>query len=130
MPGFFTRSVQTLPLAAVWGDLDADGDVDALIKQEGAGYSAHMNDGQGSFSQEWQLEDSTAMRVGDMTLGDVDADGDLDAIITNGHYPDHKLSGPGLHQRWDRAVFRQRAAVERSHECRARAGRSGWRRRS
>jgi len=84
--GFFTRSVQTLPLAAVWGDLDADGDVDALVKQEGVGYSVHMNDGQGSFSQAWQLEDNTAMRVGDMTLGDVDADGDLDAIITNGHY--------------------------------------------
>jgi hypothetical protein len=84
--GYFTPSEATLPLAAVWGDLDFDGDVDAFIKQDGVGYSVQMNDGQGSFSQQWSFEDNTAMRLGDMTIGDVDRDGDMDAIITNGHF--------------------------------------------
>lgn len=84
--GYFSPSDVALPLAAVWGDVDSDGDVDAFIKQDGVGYSVHLNDGRGNFSQEWDFEDDTAMRLGDMTLGDVDRDGDLDAIITNGHF--------------------------------------------
>jgi hypothetical protein len=84
--GYFTPSEATLPLAAVWGDLDFDGDVDAFIKQDGIGYSVQMNNGQGSFSQQWSFDDNSAMRLGDMTIGDVDRDGDLDVISTNGHF--------------------------------------------
>lgn len=84
--GYFTPSEAALPLTAIWGDLDFDGDIDAFIKEDGVGYSVQMNDGQGRFSQQWSLEDNTALRMGDMTTGDVDRDGDLDVIVTNGHF--------------------------------------------
>jgi hypothetical protein len=84
--GHFTRHEPTLPITTIWGDLDSDGDVDVFIKDAEVGYAVLVNDGKGSFSQYWSLEDSTVVRFGDMALEDVDSDGDLDAIITNGHF--------------------------------------------
>jgi hypothetical protein len=84
--GAFSPSGITFPLTTIWGDLDADGDVDVLVKEQGVGYAVHLNDGLGQFGQHWRVEDPAAMAPGDMALGDVDADGDLDAVITNGDY--------------------------------------------
>jgi Tol biopolymer transport system component len=84
--GVFSVSRLTFPLTTIWGDLDADGDVDLLVKEGGVGYAVHLNDGLGNFSQHWTHADDEAMAAGDMALGDVDADGDLDAVITNGDY--------------------------------------------
>jgi hypothetical protein len=82
--GAFDLSAVSLPLTTVWGDLDSDGDVDVLIKQDGVGYSVRLNGD--DFSQHWSQADTDAMLMGDMALADVDSDGDLDAIITNGHF--------------------------------------------
>ncbi len=84
--GNFTRSEINLPLNSIWGDLDEDGDVDTLSKEEGVGYSVQLNDGTGQFSPYWSSSDANSMDVGDMALGDLDADCDLDAVVTNGHY--------------------------------------------
>ncbi len=84
--GKFTKSDLTFPLTTAWGDLDSDGDIDVLIKEEGIGYSVQLNDGQGNFTRYWACEEPEAMNIGAMALNDVDGDGDLDAIITNGHH--------------------------------------------
>jgi imidazolonepropionase-like amidohydrolase/L-ascorbate metabolism protein UlaG (beta-lactamase superfamily) len=84
--GAFSAGEPTFPLTTVWGDLDADGDVDVLVKEEGVGYTVHQNDGTGRFDQHWTQADDAAMDLGDMALEDLDSDGDLDAVITNGHF--------------------------------------------
>jgi len=84
--GAFSAGELTLPLTTVWGDLDTDGDVDVLVKENGVGYTVHLNDGLGHFDQRWHHADGAAMDLGDMALGDVDDDGDLDVVITNGHF--------------------------------------------
>ena len=84
--GMFTPGEMALASNTTWGDLDSDGDVDVLVKEEGVGYTTIRNDGGWRFSQLWELADANAMRLGNVALGDVDHDGDLDAVITNGHY--------------------------------------------
>ena len=84
--GYFTDSELSFPLTTIWGDLDSDGDMDVLIKEDGIGYSVRLNDGANNFNTYWNHTDRAAMAIGDMALGDVDSDGDLDAIITNGHH--------------------------------------------
>jgi Tol biopolymer transport system component len=84
--GIFTKGELTFKMTTAWGDLDADGDVDLLIKENGVGYSVHLNDGTGNFFPFWTHADPEAMDIGDIALGDADNDGDLDAIITNGHH--------------------------------------------
>ncbi len=92
----FTRTEQVLgdlaPRAIAIGDIDADGDIDAVMAQWwGGGRSASnpvwLNDGKGKFSSGGTLgDDGTAI-----ALGDVDGDGDLDAVVSHaGPY----LSGP------------------------------------
>jgi hypothetical protein len=92
----FTRTEQLLgdvwPRSIALGDVDADGDIDAVMAQwAGPNRSAPnivwLNDGKGRFSEGGNLgEDST-----DIDLGDVDGDGDLDAVVSHaGPY----LTGP------------------------------------
>jgi hypothetical protein len=84
--GHFSAAGISTPPTIVGGDLDSDGDVDLVIKQEGVGYSVRLNDGIGNLSQHWSHPDPEAMDLGDMALGDLDGDGDLDLVITNGHF--------------------------------------------
>jgi hypothetical protein len=92
--GIFTTSDINFPTTAAWGDLDSDGDIDVLIKENESGYAVHLNDGSGDFIEYWNLSDPNAMEIGDMALGDVDKDGDLDAVVTNGHH--QTTSYPGM----------------------------------
>ena len=84
--GAFGANEIGFPLTTVWGDLDGDGDVDVLVKENGVGYAVHLNDGIGNFYQHWNHPDERAMNLGDLVLGDLDNDGDLDAVVTNGHF--------------------------------------------
>jgi Tol biopolymer transport system component len=82
--GGFTDSGLALPEQVIaWGDLDTDGDVDIFAKVYDEGYKTLINDGSGSFTEGWTLQDDQAMD-GDITLADFDSDGDLDALVANG----------------------------------------------
>ena len=81
------------------GDVDGDGDLDALIGNNNANGPGnqnrlYLNDGSGVFA------DATASLPADLNetlavaLGDVDGDGDLDALIGNG-----RIHGPGEQNR-------------------------------
>lgn len=66
------------------GDLDGDGDLDAVTTSIAAAPGDHarvfINDGNGFFTDTGQ---SFGSNVDDVILGDVDGDGDLDALFTN-----------------------------------------------
>lgn len=61
------------------GDLDLDGDLDAVVPYDDGEHQALYNDGSGRFSPVW-LEGST--RASAVALADIDHDGDLD-VATN-----------------------------------------------
>jgi hypothetical protein len=94
--GKFTRSDLSFPRTTIWGDLDQDGAIDLLLKENGVGYATYLNDGHGSFALFWSLDDPEAMDVGGMALGDVDGDGDLDAVVTNGFQQTNSFAGKVL----------------------------------
>jgi uncharacterized repeat protein (TIGR02543 family) len=89
-PGHFSDSGQNLGstngLDAALGDLDGDGDLDAVVANYGQPAQVYSNDGgmqggtPGYFSDSGQSlggnSDATAV-----ALGDVDGDGDLDAVV-------------------------------------------------
>jgi hypothetical protein len=63
------------------GDIDADGDLDALIANfRGYGNKFWLNDGAGHFTEGTQVLDSVESRK--TLLADLDNDGDLDAFVT------------------------------------------------
>jgi hypothetical protein len=64
------------------GDLDGDGDLDALVVNwNGKSDQVFLNDGHGKFSDSGQ---QLGKWFGsDVALGDVDQDGDLDALVSN-----------------------------------------------
>ena len=75
-------------LAIALGDVDADGDLDALV---GGNYNETpnqllINDGNGNFAV--TVLPGNDRRTTDITLGDVDSDGDIDALFAS--------SGAGL----------------------------------
>jgi hypothetical protein len=80
----FAGSGQTLgnerSQEVVLGDLDGDGDPDALVGNQGK-VQVWLNDGRGHFSeisQEMEIESGWDMSL---DLGDLDGDGDLDAFL-------------------------------------------------
>ncbi len=84
------------------GDLDGDGDLDAVFANQGATPSrVLLNDGHGVFTCTDQLLTSQGHGV---ALGDLDGDGDLDAVIACA-----SLGGPGkparVYRNEGRAVF-------------------------
>jgi hypothetical protein len=61
------------------GDLDGDGDLDAVLGHNAGPTAIWFNDGQGRFTDSGQaLGQAQARRI---RLGDVDGDGDVDALI-------------------------------------------------
>ncbi|MEM7586072.1 MAG: FG-GAP-like repeat-containing protein [Acidobacteriota bacterium] len=86
-----------LGAAVALGDIDGDGDVDALV---GRGFSGALepdqvwlNDGSGTFSDSGQrLGNAVALAV---ALADLDLDGDLDGVVVNLNAPHHLLINQG-----------------------------------
>jgi uncharacterized repeat protein (TIGR01451 family) len=69
--------------AVALGDLDGDGDLDAIVANAGSEpETVWLNNGTGSFTAHpvasFACEDSS-----DLALGDLDNDGDLDVVVTN-----------------------------------------------
>ena len=64
------------------GDIDDDGDLDAVVVVQTSGQSIKVlvNDGQGSFTELVQAATFTT-EIAAIALGDVDGDGDLDAVL-------------------------------------------------
>ena len=75
----------------IFGDIDGDGDVDAVGRIPNAGSSplvAFINDGQGSFTQRPAALTAEQLDLSDATaLVDYDGDGNLDLVITPGSKP-------------------------------------------
>lgn len=59
------------------GDIDGDGDLDAIIQLEAQGLTVFMNDGSGSFTESSLVSESN---FSDFLVGDLDGDGDLDIV--------------------------------------------------
>ena len=81
----FTNSGQALgnsdSTSVALGDLDCDGDLDAMVANYNQPNTVWTNDGNGTFTNSGQ-----ALGNGDsssVALGDLDGDGDLDAMIGN-----------------------------------------------
>jgi hypothetical protein len=65
------------------GDLDGDGDLDALLAKSDQPQAVWLNDGRGHFSPHPTTPSFGAGDSRDVVLGDLDGDGDLDAIVVN-----------------------------------------------
>ena len=67
------------------GDLDGDGDLDAMVGNYGQPNTVWTNDGNGTFTNSGQaLGNGYSWSV---ALGDLDGDGDLDAMVANQNQP-------------------------------------------
>jgi uncharacterized repeat protein (TIGR01451 family) len=72
--------------AVVLGDLDADGDLDAVVANYNQFQDVYLNDGTGRFAAHPRFPffgSDTEGYSWDVALGDVDGDGDLDALVAN-----------------------------------------------
>ncbi len=68
---------------AALGDLDGDGDLDAVVANALAPTTVWLNDGTGAFTPHPSVPAFGLGLSTDVTLGDLDGDGDLDAIVAN-----------------------------------------------
>jgi gliding motility-associated-like protein len=85
-PGTFltgsTFPVATGPAVLATGDVDGDGDLDAIASSPGsAGASVRLNDGTGHFSGTGLVAGGAGSRQ--IELADLDGDGDLDMVMAN-----------------------------------------------
>ncbi len=75
------------------GDLDGDGDLDAMVGNLNAANTVWTNDGNGTFTNSGQaLGNSSSWSV---ALGDLDGDGDLDAMVANDFQPNTVWTNDG-----------------------------------
>jgi hypothetical protein len=84
--GRFTATDLRLPGLATWGDLDGDGDVDAVClqhEQAGGGYKVFVNSGNAEFQESQHITAPSPFLPESTALGDLDGDGDLD-LVGNG----------------------------------------------
>jgi VCBS repeat protein len=88
--GFFTDETGQIPLvsaatrAVALGDVDGDGDLDALLGNDLASQSLlHLNDGTGVFTDATSQLPAILANTAALAVGDVDGDGDLDALLGN-----------------------------------------------
>ncbi|MFV2067852.1 MAG: FG-GAP-like repeat-containing protein, partial [Pirellulales bacterium] len=71
--------------AVALGDVDSDGDLDALVTNEDRGNQVWLNAGSGQWIESQILGNSAST---DVALGDLDGDGDLDAVVANRVFSD------------------------------------------
>jgi hypothetical protein len=85
-PGNFLDSGQSLGSSSSrsvsLGDVDGDGDLDAVVANPNQANKLWLNDGSGNFTDGGQSLGSSSLSQG-VSLGDVDGDGDLDAVVAN-----------------------------------------------
>jgi uncharacterized repeat protein (TIGR01451 family) len=70
--------------ALALGDVDGDGDLDAIVGNSDSDLVLYLNDGIGQFSLHPTDPTFGFGSVQVVTLGDVDGDGDLDAVVSHG----------------------------------------------
>jgi hypothetical protein len=78
-PTFGSRSSTAVAL----GDVDSDGDLDALVANGAAPQDVYLNNGLGCFAPHPISPTFGAGESVAIELGDVDGDGDLDAVVAN-----------------------------------------------
>ena len=81
--GILINSGQVLDVSSngiALGDIDGDGDIDALITSQNQPNSVWINDGNGFFSNSGQIIGNSGNT--DIEIADLDGDGDLDAFST------------------------------------------------
>ncbi|QDU78366.1 FG-GAP repeat protein [Polystyrenella longa] len=76
------------------GDLDGDGDLDAIMTDSSGEGLVYLNVGDGIFTLYHTLA-LTSNDLASVQLGDVDGDGDLDAFITRLYNPDVLMTNDG-----------------------------------
>jgi hypothetical protein len=93
--GYFTDSNQILETgidaAVALGDLDQDGDFDALTGGWEGPAKVWMNDGSGNFVLASKDMTGDNLHIHDLALGDIDGDGDLDAVAALANRDPHQI---------------------------------------